>query len=135
MTVFVANAVHISDQKVNGSIPSQLRWFPQLREIDFDGGSLSGPLPEWLGTTFPDLAELDISYNEISGTIPSWLSKMSNLVEFELNYNRCDNVLTFRMNRVFLYCLVLIVQCYINFLQPAALVIFVGICLIYPPQY
>eukprot|EP00873_Tetraselmis_striata_P007131 jgi/Tetstr1/427395/TSEL_017559.t1 len=72
----------------NGRIPEQLRWFPQLREMDFDGGQLNGNLPEWLGTSFPDLAELDLSYNQITGTIPSWVSKMRNLEEFELGSNR-----------------------------------------------
>lgn len=62
---FVTN-IHVSDMRVDGPIPRELCLFEHLRELDIDGGRLSGPLPEFLSTCFPDLAEMDLSYNRVS---------------------------------------------------------------------
>lgn len=61
---YVTN-IHVSDMRVDGPIPRELCLFEHLRELDLDGGRLSGPLPEFLSTCFPNLAEMDLSYNRV----------------------------------------------------------------------
>jgi hypothetical protein len=72
---------------VTGTLPPELCLFEALRELDIDGGDLTGAIPDWVLSCFPDLAEFDLSYNELSGTIPPWLTSMKSLQEFEVKYN------------------------------------------------
>ena len=80
--------MHISDMRINGTLPEELCWFPNLRELDMDGGELYGPLPSWISTCFTALTELDMSYNSFTGTIPPQLSLLSALKELELGNNK-----------------------------------------------
>jgi hypothetical protein len=50
------------------AVPRELCLFPTLRELDMDGGHLSGPWPTFLQECFPELEELDLSYNRVSAT-------------------------------------------------------------------
>eukprot|EP01023_Acetabularia_acetabulum_P023869 TRINITY_DN231_c1_g1_i1.p1 TRINITY_DN231_c1_g1~~TRINITY_DN231_c1_g1_i1.p1 ORF type:complete len:281 (+),score=49.54 TRINITY_DN231_c1_g1_i1:180-1022(+) len=84
----IVTNIHLSDLKLDGPIPRELCLFKELRELDLDGGRLSGPIPDWIGLCFPSLAELDISYNRLSGTIPEFVAEMKTLQEFEVRYNR-----------------------------------------------
>jgi len=84
----IVTNIHLSDLKLDGPIPRELCLFKELRELDLDGGRLSGPIPDWIGLCFPSLAELDISYNRLSGTIPEFIAEMKTLQEFEVRYNR-----------------------------------------------
>lgn len=79
--------IHLSDQRVTGTLPPELCLFEALRELDVDGGDLTGAIPDWVASCFPDLAELDLSFNELSGGIPPWLTSMKSLEEFEVKYN------------------------------------------------
>eukprot|EP00210_Caulerpa_lentillifera_P009351 g8915.t1 len=80
--------IHISDMRVDGPVPRELCLFPELRELDLDGGRLTGPIPEFLSSCFIELAELDMSYNRLSGTLPASLAKLETLQEIEFGYNR-----------------------------------------------
>jgi hypothetical protein len=51
------------------AVPRELCLFPHLRELDLDGGHLSGPWPSFLQECFPELEELDLSYNRVSGRL------------------------------------------------------------------
>jgi hypothetical protein len=44
---FVSN-IHICDTHIDGPVPRELCAFHRLRELDLDGGQLTGPIPEWL---------------------------------------------------------------------------------------
>lgn len=46
-----------------------------LKELDLDGGQLTGGIPYWLPQCFPRLAELDLSFNRL---------------EYVLLHYRCD---------------------------------------------
>ena len=61
----VVTNIHITDEHITGSIPQQACLFKNLKELDLDGGDLSGTIPEFLTTCFPDLNELDLSYNAV----------------------------------------------------------------------
>lgn len=80
--------IHLSDLRIDGPVPRELCLFTELRELDLDGGRLSGPLPEFLSTCFPRLAEFDLSYNRLSGTIPTYFKNLETLQEVELRRNR-----------------------------------------------
>ena len=58
--------IHITDEHVTGPVPQQACLFKNLKELDLDGGSLTGTIPQFLTTCFPDLNELDLSYNQVS---------------------------------------------------------------------
>lgn len=58
--------IHITDEHLTGPIPQQACLFKNLKELDLDGGSLTGTIPEFLTTCFPELNELDLSYNQVS---------------------------------------------------------------------
>ena len=73
--------------KVLGTVPRELCEFKDLRELDLDGGRLSGPLPDWIPRCFTALAELDFSYNNLTGTVPSSLIDLKLLKEFEVGHN------------------------------------------------
>ena len=62
----VVTNIHITDQRLTGPVPQQACLFRNLKELDLDGGRLSGTIPEFLTTCFPDLNELDLSYNQVS---------------------------------------------------------------------
>lgn len=84
---YVTN-IHLSDLRIDGPIPRELCLFEHLRELDLDGGRLSGPIPEFLATCFANLAEFDLSFNRLIGTIPASLAKVKTLQEIELRSNR-----------------------------------------------
>jgi hypothetical protein len=65
---FVTN-IHICDTHIDGPVPRELCAFSKLRELDLDGGHLTGPIPEWLVDCFQGLAELDLSYNRVGGWV------------------------------------------------------------------
>ncbi len=55
----------MTDLHIEGPVPQQTCIFPQLRELDLDGGSLTGTIPEFLTTCFPVVNEIDLSYNQV----------------------------------------------------------------------
>lgn len=57
--------LHLSDLRIDGPVPRELCLFSELRELDLDGGRLSGPIPEFVSSCFPNLAEFDLSYNRV----------------------------------------------------------------------
>ncbi|KAH7667715.1 Non-specific serine/threonine protein kinase protein, partial [Dioscorea alata] len=58
-----------------------------LNELSFEGSSLQGPLPEWLGE-FTNLTFLDLSYNSFNSSIPSSVGNATSLQFLDLSNNR-----------------------------------------------
>lgn len=84
---FVTN-IHITDVKLDGPVPRELCMFSHIRELDLDGGHLTGPFPEWIVECLPQLAEFDMSYNRLSGTLPKSIATVRNLQEIKVEYNQ-----------------------------------------------
>lgn len=85
--------IHITDLGVEGPLPQEMCAFKKLRELDFDGANITGPLPRWIQTCFPELAELDMTFNGFTGPIPEWLVNIPNLREFKMSNNRLSGTI------------------------------------------
>ncbi|GJU97927.1 probable LRR receptor-like serine/threonine-protein kinase [Tanacetum coccineum] len=85
----------LRNNRITGSIPSDIGEYQNLTRLDLSFNNLSGPIPPalfnlsrleflFLGNnslngTLPDvksmsLSNIDLSYNELSGTLPSWVN-------------------------------------------------------------
>nr|GEV88222.1 probable LRR receptor-like serine/threonine-protein kinase At1g56140 [Tanacetum cinerariifolium] len=88
----------LRNNRITGSIPSDIGEYQNLTRLDLSFNNLSGPIPPalfnlsqlsvlFLGNnslngTLPDvkstsLSNIDLSYNELSGTLPSWVNASS----------------------------------------------------------
>ena len=45
--------LHVTDLNVEGPVPVQTCAFRWLKELDLDGGNMTGTIPEFLTTCFP----------------------------------------------------------------------------------
>lgn len=62
---YVTN-VHITDVHLEGPPPAEFCALQYIRELDLDGGRLTGPFPEWLRTCLPRLQELDLRFGRVA---------------------------------------------------------------------
>ncbi|NIM13263.1 MAG: hypothetical protein GTO45_14215 [Candidatus Aminicenantes bacterium] len=76
----------LSNNKLNGSIPSQLSNLTHLEELFLSNNQLSDSIPYTLGNL--SLTVLDLSDNQLSGSIPSQLGNNDWLGELWLNNNQ-----------------------------------------------
>ena len=96
-TYYAVTNIHLSDLNIEGTFDSLLTFLcplSHLRELDIDGGRMTGPLPEWLGDCFPKLTELDLSHNNLGGVLPTkpW-ALMSELLQVKLEDNRLTGLI------------------------------------------
>ena len=47
--------LHVTDLHIEGPVPQQTCIFKFLKELDLDGGNLTGTIPEFLTTCFPEV--------------------------------------------------------------------------------
>lgn len=47
--------LHITDLHIEGPVPEQTCIFKYLKELDLDGGNLTGSIPEFLSHCFPEV--------------------------------------------------------------------------------
>ncbi len=66
------------DNELSGTIPPELTNLTNLEFLYLDGNQLSGPIPPGLGKV-TNLQEVYLSENNLSGTIPSELGRLTNL--------------------------------------------------------
>ncbi|KAL3131461.1 hypothetical protein ABBQ38_007769 [Trebouxia sp. C0009 RCD-2024] len=86
--VGIVTNLHVTDLHITGPVPQQACVFKNLRELDLDGGNMTGTIPEFLTTCFPYLNELDLSYNQLTGTVPAFISAITTMTELELESNQ-----------------------------------------------
>ena len=103
--------LHLSQNQLSGSIPSQIGNLSQLKELLLHYNQLTGSIPSQLGNlsqlywlllsfnqlsgsipiSFDGLSNLEwlnLSSNQLSGSIPSQLGNLTKLKELELSYNQ-----------------------------------------------
>ncbi|CAN0413902.1 unnamed protein product [Pylaiella littoralis] len=81
------NKLGLSDNGLNGSIPTgvaQLRW---LRTLDLSHNSLEGTIPTELGKC-KQLENVDLCYNSLEGELPAALGNLHHLKYLNLRKNR-----------------------------------------------
>ena len=77
----------LGENRLNGTIPSELANLSRLRKIWLFTNQLSGEIPATLGS-LPELQKLKLSGNRLSGNIPEILSNLSELQELNLRVNQ-----------------------------------------------
>lgn len=82
--------IHITDYRIEGAVPvAELCPLVHLRQIDLDGGHLTGSIPTGFADCFPNLLELDLSYNQLTGTIPgAAIADVKSLHQFKVDHNQ-----------------------------------------------
>ncbi|KAL4381548.1 hypothetical protein AHAS_Ahas04G0144500 [Arachis hypogaea] len=80
------SGIDLSDNRLNGTIPSELKKLDTIRALNLSLNDLRGKIP----TTFSSLAQiesLDLSSNNLGGNIPLQLTELSSLAVFSVAHN------------------------------------------------
>ncbi|KAL7590818.1 hypothetical protein Lser_V15G35420 [Lactuca serriola] len=106
------NVLMLRNNRISGSIPSDIGEYVNLTQLDLSFNNLSGPIPAglfnlsqlsflFLGNnsltgTLPNeksrtLSNIDLSYNQLSGTLPSWANNQTLQVNIVVNNFTLNN--------------------------------------------
>lgn len=77
-------SVDLSFNKVTGIIPSEIGYLTELRELDLNGNSLQGVLPQLMFRNLKKLQKLNLHMNDLFGAIPREVGLLKNLKELTL---------------------------------------------------
>ncbi|MED6194440.1 hypothetical protein PIB30_028600 [Stylosanthes scabra] len=80
------SGIDLSDNRLNGTIPSELGNLTTIRALNLSHNNLRGKIP----TTFSSLAQiesLDLSFNNLGGNIPPQLTELTSLAVFSVAHN------------------------------------------------
>jgi LRR receptor-like serine/threonine-protein kinase FLS2 len=83
----------ISENSLEGSIPSCLFSLPTIQTLHLSGNGLTGSLPSNLDVS-TSLVDLSLSYNLLTGSIPVSLQVKSNWQSLDLSYNKFSGTLS-----------------------------------------
>ena len=78
--------LELSDNNLDGSIPSELIDLAILEHLNLSRNNLYGNIPQEI-SDLGSLERLDLSFNDLSGSIPSALYKLGNLTYLNLSSN------------------------------------------------
>nr|CAD1817577.1 unnamed protein product [Ananas comosus var. bracteatus] len=84
--VQIHNLGILSGKNLTGTIPLELTKLPGLVELDLDGNSLTGQIPDFSGC--PNLEYIHLENNKLSGALPSTLADLPNLKELYVQNNK-----------------------------------------------
>ena len=84
--------LYLSENQLSGSIPSAISVLSNLIELNLWSNELTGPIPPELGR-LANLEMLHLGKNELSGTIPTELGNLTNLEELGLYSNKLTGVI------------------------------------------
>jgi Leucine-rich repeat (LRR) protein len=79
--------LQLSDNRLSGTIPTELSNLSKLQRLDFYRNTLTGAIPIEL-SNLSNLTYFDLGYNQLSGGIPSELGNLSNLEKLYLDGNQ-----------------------------------------------
>ncbi len=84
-------SLHGRGNGLSGSIPPELGYLDELRELNFRGNQLTGAIPRQLGR-LENLKSLRIASNRLTGAIPAELGALANLEELNLFNNALETI-------------------------------------------
>ncbi len=84
--------LYLSENQLSGSIPSAISVLANLIELDLWTNELTGPIPPELGR-LANLEMLHLGANELSGPIPTELGNLTNLEQLGLYTNKLSGVI------------------------------------------
>ena len=79
-------SIALSDNNLNGTIPSEIGKLTGVRNIMLDNNQLIGTIPSEI-SNISNLITLNLYKNELSGNIPSSISKLTYLTALNIQYN------------------------------------------------
>ena len=82
-------ALQLGQNRLNGTIPSELASLQRLDYLNLASNSLGGPVPSFLGALTTLQSGLMLGYNSLVGTLPFELSALLSLTGFSINNNLC----------------------------------------------
>ncbi|XP_062079875.1 receptor-like protein EIX2 [Humulus lupulus] len=84
-------SLNLGNNLINGSIPDSICELESLQNLDLSRNKLSGILPHWRESQ--EVIVINLSYNNLSGTIPSSIGNLSYLKWLHLNNNNLSGEL------------------------------------------
>ncbi|KAL3941682.1 MAG: hypothetical protein SGBAC_003995 [Bacillariaceae sp.] len=80
-------SITLTNRQLDGSLPSEWSFFPNLKSIDFYNNTLQGTIPEELYDIL-GLKQVFLYRNELTGSISSKIGQLWNLTHFHASHNR-----------------------------------------------
>ena len=79
--------IDLNRNNLSGTIPPEIRFFPELRLLRFDYNRLGGEIPPEIGE-LTELRRMDIDGNEFKGPIPTFIGNLVKLEELWMGGNQ-----------------------------------------------
>ncbi|XP_010537029.1 PREDICTED: phytosulfokine receptor 2 [Tarenaya hassleriana] len=79
-------SIYLNNNRLNGSIPSEIGWLKELHMLDLSRNNFSGTIPGSI-SELENLELLDLSYNNLYGSIPTSFQSLTFLSKFSVAYN------------------------------------------------
>ncbi|KAL7615823.1 receptor-like protein 51 [Lactuca sativa] len=89
----------LSENKLNGTIPTSLTLLENLRFLNLSSNQLTGEIPSTIGDLI-SLQNLSLSSNSLSGSIPGSISTISRLVHLDLGSNQLNGTIPRSINEM-----------------------------------
>ncbi|CAN1187546.1 Probable LRR receptor-like serine/threonine-protein kinase At3g47570 [Linum perenne] len=83
------NMLNFHDNKISGSIPSEIQYLVGLEVISAYNNNLSGTIPSSI-ENLHSLKQMDLGINKISGYIPFSIGNLTKLIELDIDDNHLD---------------------------------------------
>ncbi len=84
--------IDLSSNNLTGTLPQELGYLTELKELTLDYNQISGNIPPETGS-LSNLERLYLKSNQLSGSIPSTLGQLGNLILLNLSVNELSGAL------------------------------------------
>jgi len=80
--------LHLSSQNMSCTFPEGIRNMTELQVLDLSGNSITGYVPDWVGTDLSLLQIINLEKNQLTGFIPKSFESLDSLVQLKLGGNQ-----------------------------------------------
>ncbi|CAJ1962925.1 unnamed protein product [Cylindrotheca closterium] len=84
--------IKLANRQLDGSLPSEWSFFPNLKSIEFYKNTLQGSIPEEL-FDLVGLEQVFLYHNQFTGSISSKIGQLWNLTNFDVSHNKLSGSL------------------------------------------